>query len=356
VPDDEDVSDASGPDAATALLAKRLRRQSRACLQLGSDLYASLLARAVEDVESGGPTWELLRGHEHDPAGSALALRTMGAVNRLVLEGRLPDLARLYGDPEASRDEVWDAFRQALATNLDALRRLVDLPVQTNEVGRCAALLPGFLAVADRTGLPLRLLELGSSAGLNLRWDRYRYEADGFSWGSPDSRLKIGFELVGTLPADTPAVVAERRGCDPAPLDPASEQGRLALLSYVWADQPHRAERMLAALALAAETPAEVEHGSAAGWVGERLAEPAPGLATVVFHSIVMQYLEEAERDALATLMREAGEAASAAAPLAWLRMEPAGERADVRLTTWPGGEERHLARVGYHGNPVELM
>jgi hypothetical protein len=76
----------------------------------------------------------------------------------------------------------------------------------------------------------------------------------------------------------------------------------------------------------------------------------------VVFHSIVMQYLEVEERDALAALIRGAGEAAGAAAPLAWLRMEPAGERADVRLSVWPDGEELHLARVGYHGNPVELM
>ncbi len=346
----------AGPDSPMALLAKRLRYQSRACSQLGSDLYASLLARAVEDVQAGGPTWELLRGHEHDPAGSALALRMMGAVNRLVLEGRLPDLARLYGDPEANRDEAWGAFRAALAANVEGLRPLVDLPVQTNEVGRCAALLPGFLAVSERTGLPLRLLELGSSAGLNLRWDRYRYEAEGFSWGPSGSRLTIGFELGGAAPAGVAAVVVERRGCDPAPLDPAGEEDRLTLLSYVWADQPHRAERMLAALALAAETPAPVERGSAAAWAAERLAEPAPGVATVVFHSIVMQYLEAEERDALAALVHGAGEAASVAAPLAWLRMEPAGERADVRLTAWPGGEELHLARVGYHGNPVELM
>ncbi len=32
-----------------------------------------------------------------------------------------------------------------------------------------------------------------------------------------------------------------------------------------------------------------------------------------------------------------AGDRASGASPLAWLRMEPAGERAELRLTTWPG-------------------
>ena len=45
--------------------------------------------------------------------------------------------------------------------------------VQTNDVERCRALLPGFLEVARHTGLSLQLLEIGASAGLNLRWDHF---------------------------------------------------------------------------------------------------------------------------------------------------------------------------------------
>jgi hypothetical protein len=68
-------------------------------------------------------------------------------------------------------------------------------------------------------------------------------------------------------------------------------------------------------------------------------------------------YLSDEERDALVQNIEEAGRRATADAPLAWLRMEPATqERADLHLTTWPGGETRHLARVGYHGTPVELL
>lgn len=81
------------------------------------------------------------------------------------------------------------------------MRELIQLPVQTNEVGRCAALLFGFLTVAGKDPPPLRLLEIGASAGLNLRWDRYRYEANGFAWGPADSQVRVELELNGEPPA-----------------------------------------------------------------------------------------------------------------------------------------------------------
>jgi hypothetical protein len=249
-------------------LAEVLRVQAGHCERLGSHLYADLLSRAATDVEAGGPVWELLRDHADDPPGTVLGLRLMGAVHRLALEGRLPELADAYGRPDADPAEVWALFARALSERVEELRPLLERTVQTNEVGRCAALLLGFLAVSERAGLPLRLLEVGSSAGLNLRWDRYRYEADGFAWGPADSPLRLRFELRGgSPPAPTPLTVAERRGCDPSPLDPTAEEGRLTLLSYLWPDQRHRVERMLAATAIAAETPAEVERvGARTPW------------------------------------------------------------------------------------------
>lgn len=345
-----------------APIEELLRFQSGACGGLGSPLYQDLLARAAEDFEAGGPTAAVLAGHEGDPGGSALPLRFMGAVHRLALEGSAPELSERFaaenGESEGEKDRAgtWRVFRKTLEEHTERLRSLVELPVQTNEVGRCAVLLAGFLEVAASFGLPLRLLEVGASAGLNLRWDAYRYAAAGFRWGPPESSLEIEFEIDGgDMPEPVAAVVAERRGCDASPIDPASEEGRLTLLSYVWADQPARLERLRAALALAAEVPAAVDRAAAPGWVRERLAEPAPGAATVVFHSVVMQYLTPEERDEFEAAVAAAGAAASPEAPLAWLRMEPAGPRAEVRLTVWPGGEDRRLALAGYHGTPVDL-
>jgi hypothetical protein len=344
-------------------LSARLRIQAGHCGRLGSPLYADLLGRAATDAEEGGPVARVLRGHEDDPPASMLALRLMGAVHRRVLEGALPELASQYhrvpfGRIGTKRNtaEAWPSFRQALVEDAEAIRALLDRPVQTNEVGRCAALLPGFLSVASETGLPLRLLEVGASAGLNLRWDSYRYEGGAFAWGDPASPVRVGFHLEGDPPTGAEVEIVERRGCDLRPVDPDTEEGRLTLLSFVWADQAERLQRLRVALAAAVEIAVAVGRAGAAGWVGDQLSGPSDQVATVVFHSIVMQYLPEEERLEFERLVREAGEAATVAAPLAWLRMEPAGERAEVRLTRWPGGEEQLLARVGYHGSPVQLL
>jgi len=341
--------------AARASIGKRLRSQSRACGRRGSELYRYLLLCAAEDLEAVGPTWQVLRGHQEDPGASALALRFMGVVNRLALDGREPALAAFYRDGGREPTEIWREFRATLERNVDLLRQLVHRPVQTNEVGRCAALLPGFLTVAAEANLPLRLLEVGASAGLNLRWDWYRYLAEGFSWGPTRSPVVIEFELNGRNKVPFPAMVEviERRGCDASPLEGSTPEGQLTLISYIWPDQAARIERTQAALELAQEEPVKVERESAVPWLARKLTSTVPGAATVVYHSFVAQYMGPEERAAFVSQLREAGERASAAAPLAWLRMELAGDLADVKLTTWPGGKERRIARADVHGSPV---
>ena len=321
-----------------------------------------LLDRAAEDAEAGGPVWEILAGRESDPPGSALALRFMGAVHRLVLSGEEPRLAAFYpsagGDPSAG--DAWPAFRDLTAANPALLRELVMRPVQTNEVGRSAALLGGFLTVARDSGLPLRILEIGSSAGLNLRWDHYRYESGSWAWGDPASALRFPAIFAGGAPEPAETAVVERAGCDASPVDPTTEDGRLTLMSYTWPDQIRRLEQLRAALAIAAEAPARVDRADAQEWLARELEHGPPGMATVVFHSIVSQYLGEEGRARLRKVIEDAASRASAEAPLSWLRLEPTepsgSGRFLVHLTTWPGGEERLLAEAHPHGPPVRWL
>ena len=95
-------------------------------------------------------------------------------------------------------------------------------------------------------------------------------------------------------PPDLPATfeVVERVGCDRNPLDATTAEGRLTLMSYVWPDQLERFERLDAAIEVARRCQPHVERADAASWVADAgWPMPAPGVATVVVHSIVLQYL-----------------------------------------------------------------
>jgi hypothetical protein len=167
--------------------------------------------------------------------------------------------------------------------------------------------------------------------------------------------VRLRFEIEGRPPLSAEVKIADRRACDRSPIDPTSEEGCLTALSYVWPDQVHRVARTRGALDFAREVPVEVENAGAAEWIGPQLAERREGVATVVFHSIVMGYLEADERREFETRVKEVGERADAAAPVAWLRMESAGEWAEVRLTLWPDGGDRVIGRASYHGDLVDL-
>jgi hypothetical protein len=256
-------------------------------------------------------------------------LLLLAAIHRMVLEGRLPDAARFY--PSAGGhidvDGLWPHFLEAVP------QAVLPECVQTNEVERSRALLPGFIEVARHTGLPVRLLEIGASAGLNLRWDHFPF-------------LDV---------PDTIRIV-ERRGCDLNPINPALDESRPALLCFVWPDQTERLRELAEAIAIARRVPAEVDRADGVTWLESHLAKSRTGAATVVFHSIVMPYLTEDGREQIRRTIEAAGGRASATAPLAWLSMEPGADQADIHLTIWPGGERRLIAQSDFHGRIKEAQ
>lgn len=345
---------------AEVTLADLVRFQAEQCERAGSPLYGRILRRVVEDVSSSGVIADVLAGHEGDQFGSALVLRLMGAVHRIVLEGRAPALAACYPSAggDGSADDVGEIFLATVREHRDeVVRRLAD-GVQTNEVGRAGILVGGYARVSERSGLPLRVLEMGTSAGLNLRWDAFVYETAAGSCGDPTSPVRFRDLWDGGIGPALPEriAVAERRGCDPAPIDPLSDEGRMRLRSFVWPDQVDRRARLDAAFDVAEHLPADVDRADGPTWVAERLAEPAPGLATVVVHSIVLQYLPRERRPEVGRILSAAGARATPDAPVAWLRMEPGGDVAELRLTMWPEGSEELLATSGFHGPPVRWL
>jgi len=300
----------------------------------------------------------LVEGFQGDPLHGFLPLRVLGAVHERALAGDAPELARFYptldGRPEWPA--VWEAFRGVVGAQREALLpRLASFP-QTNEVRRCAGLLGGFLQIARETRLPLRLREIGTSAGLNLAWDRYHYALAPHRWGDPRSPVRIEAEWHGPAAAfEERPRVESRAGCDLSPIRVADASEARRLEAYIWADQPERLARLRAAIALAREDPPRIARESAASWLERELREPAPGVATVVFHSSVWGYLGAEEQARVRALRAAAGASAREDAPFAWLSAEDEAGwgRMTIRLQLWPGGESRALAEGHPHGQLV---
>ncbi len=302
---------------------RHFREQALGCLHLGSPMYGELLARLADDLEGGGPTVGVLREHEADPGPSALALRLAGSLHRLVLDGRAPELAAYY----PTVGGVWaaegcDAVVAFLAARGEEVRPLLDRPPQTNEVGRAAALVGGLLRLTARWPLPVRLWEIGASGGLNLQADRFRFSGDAGSWGDGDSPVVLEDAWTGVPPpVGADLRVVERGGCDLSPVDVTTHDGALTLTAYVWPDMTARHQRLAGAIALARNDPVRIDRLDAAAYV-ERL-DLRPGHLTVLWHSVMWQYVPAPQRARVTARLAQLGRAASHDAPLVHLYAEP---------------------------------
>jgi hypothetical protein len=322
------LADAAAPaETATEATARRVRRQAVACRELGSPLYAGLLEHAADDLLAGGPVAAVLDGYLDAPWRSALALRMLGGVHALVLTGQAPELAAFYpsaggtADPGPGAAGAWAALREVLGGQRDAVRGWLDRPPQTNEVGRAAALLGGLRHIGAQARLPVRLVEIGASAGLNLRADRFHVAGEAGRFGDPSSPVALAGAWLGAPPPAGPIEVAERTGGDRSPIDATTDSGRLALAAYMWPDQRERMERLRGAFEVAAAVPADLRQELASDTL--KRTAIADGSWTVLWHSIVRQYLDDGQRAAVTEGISALGAAATATARFAWLCLEP---------------------------------
>jgi hypothetical protein len=329
------------------------------CESLGSPFTARLLTVLRDDIAAGGASAELTLAWPGDPVADALALRLAAALHALALTMSAPALAACYPPSAPTMEQLRLVALDAVQEHRSAIRAFLSSPPQTNEVGRSGVLVGGFLQIAKETGLPLRLLEIGASAGLNAIWDRYHYHLGASVWGDPQSPVRIAPTWEGpSPPIDAPIRVIERLACDIAPVDLEDPAQRLRLMAYVWADQRERLSRLEGAIDLARAYGPGVQRADAADWVRTRLREPAEGSATVLYHSIMWQYMPPATQASIQASLDEAGERATSLAPLAWLRFEPLDSvsRPELRMTLWPGAREFRLAIAHPHGSSVSWL
>jgi hypothetical protein len=344
-------------------LSRALGLQAQACVTFGSPFSGAILHKAAEDVERGGPTASVLAAWSGATAralfADAVPVRLLGALHAFALSGDAPAMTKAYpaGDRPGDADAAWAQGVRLIETHPQRFIDFMDHEPQTNEVRRSACLIGGFLTIAEETGLPLRCFEIGASAGLNQMWDHFHYRlGQAGTWGDAHSPVDIDTDWRGPPPPLSARVnVSERAACDRRPVSIADPAARARLRACVWADQLDRMQRLEAAIELALAERVTVETEDAVTWTAARAA-PRPGAATVLYHSVFWQYMPPDSQAGLLAVIGSHGEAASRQAPFAWLRMEPPPNdlaNMELKLTLWPGGEERLLARVHPHGAQV---
>lgn len=334
-------------DNADVALVDALSWHAEFIRRMGSPVAVAITEAVIDDVRNDGPLAGILPARVR--FGDLITLRVMAAVHRLALERRAPlvaiHLLTLGGTPpesSAARADFQMAVVDALVAHEEVLLSSVARTPQTNETGRASVLRCALSRLPFDH--PVRLREIGASAGLNLRADHLP--------GHPVLEA-------GPLPP-----VVDRIGCDLHPIDPTTTEGRLTLSSYIWVDDVERFERLGRALSIAERVPAQVVPADAADFVeGLRLEA---GLTTLLWHSAFWTYLPDSTRGRITAAIERLGSQATAERPFAYASWEFSADVADhgpeffLNLTTWQGseddGQSRLIASGDSHGNSATLI
>ena len=223
--------------------------------------------------------------------------------------------------------------------------------VQTNEVGRCAHLMPAFGIVAQAARQPLALIDVGAGAGLNLLWDRFDYRySDGSAFGTGQSPVRIVCENRGPMP-DIPnrfPDVAHRVGIDLNPIDLADDDQYRWLQALIWPDHADRMALLGNARRVWLENPVRVEAGDAVDRLPGLIEAMPTGAALCVFHCHVLNQFPASARSMFAAILRST----SRRRPVYHVASE--GERLDV--TRIVNGRSQTLLSVlrSAHGRWVD--
>lgn len=287
----------------------------------------------------------------------------LAAVHYLLLGGVAHPLPAWYPDLSAGPPEgdPFPHFRAFCLEHADALLPLLKTRiVQTAQARRCAGLLPAFAVVSrEGGGLPLALVEIGASAGLNLLWDRYCYTySDGQTCGDLTASVQLTTDLRGDLAPPVPAAfpaVAWRVGLDLNPIDVRDAAQTRWLEALIWPDEAGRAELLRQAIAAAQTDPPRLIRGDALETLPAALAEAPPDSTLCVFHSATVNQFGAEGRRRLAELLAEAGRSR----PIRVIAMEAlSGGEPELRLTRYDaaGSVERLLARCDAHGAWLEWL
>ena len=322
------------PELPLEVLSQRFKQFAFHVSQQASPLYAQLSVAVADDPE-------LLMLASHAGRGQPVPNLFFAAIHFLLLKGVHNFLSTFYPSISVVTERnanPYPAFRSFCLDHHEEIRQLLATRlVQTNEIGRCACLLPAFALIASHTqGQPLSLVEIGASAGLDLFWDRYSYDyGEGRRYGAPSSTVQISCTLRGNRLPPFPVVLPEvawRMGIDLHPLSVSDPEAKLWLRALIWPENTQRAEWLQQALHLIGQDPPSIIAGDALALLPSVLATVPQETTLCIFHSFTVNQFSQEARKQLTLLLGEW----AVKRPLFRVSLEGfEGEDPLLELTTW---------------------
>lgn len=310
-----------------------------------SPLYVEL----CEVIAADPDLLEILASIENTPRPNVL----LAGVQFLLLSGAPSELAGFYPSLTAEprpTGEVGPVFREFCLAHREELAGIGSTRyTQTNECRRCVALLPMIWASGFER---FHIVDLGTSAGLNLALDRYSYRWGEVNWGS--GRVVLDTEIRGAVPSPRPIEVLSRTGLDLNPIDPRSETDRLWLDALTWPEHHDRRQRLRLALETLGELDVEMVGGDAVETLPGVLDSLPAGEPVVVMNSFVLLQIPA---DVVAAI-EETAETARSSRPLLRVSMEVADIEgaAHSDLVLDDGTGPRLVGTAQHHGEWLDLV
>lgn len=273
-----------------------------------SPLYEFLAMKIAEDRE-------ILDLASKARDGQPIPNLLFGAVHYLLLKGNEHELRDFYSSlvkNPRELDESFEYFREfCLQQSIKINEILKSKIVQTNEVRRCSYLYPAFSYIYRNTQRPLALIEIGTSAGLQLFVEKYRYSyGTKQNYGSEDSSVHISAEIRGehnTLDQLSKFKVASRIGVDLHINDVSDDEDFLWLKALIWPEHQERRELFETAASYVRNNPVKLIEGDGVEILNSLLHDIPDDQIICVFHTHVANQMPLKTKERLLQNIRNIG-------------------------------------------------
>jgi hypothetical protein len=290
-------------------IAEKFRAFAESETRDSSPLYEQLSMAIAEDPEMLTLASE---AQKEQPIPNML----FAAVHYLLLQSPTSALAAYYPSMVEStkpREACYPHFLTFCRKHGDEIKELLKTRrVQTNVIKRCSYLFPSFCRIynlAQET--PLSLIEIGTSAGLNLLWDYYAYSyGDGKVYGDETSTVKIKATINGEKNPEflqTCPPIESRIGIDLNVIDLNDSDQSLWLRALIWPEEKERIKLLAAAKKIFAEKPPQLFTGDAIDILPDVIGKIPNNTSLCIFHTHVANQLSREAKNELFEMIAKEG-------------------------------------------------